>query len=356
MPFITVSNSKKLIKKIDQLYLSEIEEKIYDVNIDFFSEKEITFLKGIREFLRDPEKFSLEYYKPIEVKDSLNYIYPEKQPSFHDDENCSRLKSDFINYEIPYEIKARGITEVEKFRAWWHQNQHLLLEGENEKYVYKLQATFFIKEEINPNSIVINNSGTEKTKNKTLIEIKHELDKLLNEAQIYYQNNSEKQLLIKRFGKLTFLAYVKGNIFTNDSGLNDDDLKKFLKEYDEKFKKPIKNLLIDYYRLLYNPNMIFSQSILETLGFKKCLSCHITNSEVLPKQENSNESKFIKLQRDLKTVTCPGSNCPIKNECFRFLVLNSSKYENRASLTKIYYKDGKCRFFFKRYDWQLREE
>lgn len=67
----------------------------------------------------------------------------------------------------------------------------------------------------------------------------------------------------------------------------------------------------------------------------------------------NNNDNFSKLKKNIKTITCSGENCQIKNECFRFLVLNSSKYENRASLTKIYYENGKCRFFFKRYDWQL---
>jgi len=46
-----------------------------------------------------------------------------------------------------------------------------------------------------------------------------------------------------------------------------------LRMYDEKFKKPVKDLLIEYYRLLHNPEMTFSGTLLDKLNFRPCGHC-----------------------------------------------------------------------------------
>ena len=68
---------------------------------------------------------------------------------------------------------------------------------------------------------------------------------------------------------------------------------------------------------------------------------------------SGNNDNFSKLKKNIKTITCSGENCPLKNDCFRYLILNSTRYKNRAMLAKIHYENGKCPFFFKRYEWQL---
>ena len=100
MAYVTISNSKKMIRKLDAITLDSIAEEIYMRDIYFFSIRERANLKGIRELFRDPEGFGLGYYKPIAVTDSLKYVFPEKQPSYHRDSNCERLNSHYRNYEI----------------------------------------------------------------------------------------------------------------------------------------------------------------------------------------------------------------------------------------------------------------
>ncbi len=276
MAYITTSNSKKLVKTLNDATLYEIETSIYKKEIYFFNKKEIAILKGIREFIRDPENFRLKYYTPIVIKDSYMYVYPEKQPAYHKDDSCQRLKSNFINFYIPEEIRQRGNEAIIEFRKWFDENKHFL-EEDAKNFTYKMQAKFFIKTEINPKSIELPNSGYKVFDNYSLEEVERQIDNLLKAAGSYYRENPDKQHLIRRFQKLTFLAYVYGDIYNNDSGLNDSDLKKFLKMYDEDFKIPVKELLIEYYRLLYNPDMTFSDTLLDKLGFKPCASCFNNN-------------------------------------------------------------------------------
>lgn len=272
MPYITTSNSKKLVRTLSEISLNEIEIAVYKKDIYFLHRKEIAMLKGIREFLRDPDNFSTQYYKPLEVRDSFKYVYPETLPSYHKDNTCERLHSKFINFEIPFEIVERGEGEVKKFRVWFSEFKNLL-ETDGKKFIEKLQAHFSINREMSLKSYERPNSGAEEKENYSVSDLEKKIDDLLKEAGKYFKANPEKQAIIKRFGKLTFLAYVHGNIYTNDSGLNDDELKAFLKMYDEKFKKPVKELLIEYYRVLHNPDMTFDGTLLDKINFRPCGHC-----------------------------------------------------------------------------------
>ena len=107
-----------------------------------------------------------------------------------------------------------------------------------------------------------------------------EIDNLLRAAGSYFRNNPSLQQIIRRYQKWTFLAYINRSKFINNSGLSDDEFIKFLKYYDTEFKKPVKELLIEYYRIKFNPKMTFEGTILQQLGFKMCESCLLDNNNV----------------------------------------------------------------------------
>jgi hypothetical protein len=162
---------------------------------------------------------------------------------------------------------------VKEFRKWFLENIDLLKTDEVETFIFKMQAKFLITREINPNSIDYSNSGSEEIINYSVQEIENQIDDILRAAGRFFCDNPALQNVIRRFQKLTFLAYVEGNIYTNDSGLNDKELKDFLRMYDAKFKKPVKELLLHYYRLLFNPDMTFSDTLLDKMGFRPCGNC-----------------------------------------------------------------------------------
>ena len=100
----------------------------------------------------------------------------------------------------------------------------------------------------------------------------------------------EKKEIIRRFQKYTFLAYSSNDIQNNNTKFSDETIKKFLKQYDIHFKRPIKDLLIEYYRVLYNPDLKFEGNLLEQLGFKPCRNCHIENNQKLSTESNDNDT------------------------------------------------------------------
>ena len=273
MAYITVSNSKKLLRRIDLKKFEDLQGQVYKNEIYFLSNREKSMLLGIREFLTNPEKFTAEFYNPIEVNDTLRYVYEEQQPAYHVDSSCPRLQSSFHNFVIPEEIKTQGHEKILEFRRWFKENSYTL--DKPDVFVMRLNARWGIV--TNPQAINYSNTGTEDFSNLSLHDLENKIDNILRDAGKYYRENPEKQQLIKRFGKLTFLAYIQGDIYKNDTGLNDQDLKDFLRFYDETFKHPVRELLIHYYRVLHNPEMTFDGLLLEKLNFRACGACHGKN-------------------------------------------------------------------------------
>ncbi len=273
MAYITVANSKKIIRKLDEVQLDSVAESIYKRDIFFFSRRESANLKGIRELFRDIDNFLLNFYKPIEVKDTYRYVYPETQPAYHKDDTCGRLNSNFQNIEVPITIQEKGENEVTKFRDWYKETT--FKEDDPKDYIKKLQLKFPYVEAINPRAIDYSNSGAELKKDYSLNELEGEIDELLRRADEYFEDNLNLRDIIRRYQKLTFLAYVKGPLKSNQSGLDDEQLKAFLRSYEEGFKTPVKERLIEYYRILFNPSMTFDGTLLEKLGFRRCKSCEM---------------------------------------------------------------------------------
>lgn len=290
MAYITKSNSQRILRKINLKDIPEISGEVYKKPIYFLSKWETKYLLLMKTLLKEPEKFAIEVYHPIVNKDTFQYIFETNQPSsYHSNKSCERLTSKFKNFEIPFEIKARieenGIKEgksteeIEKlvhlqvsyFRSWFKDNFDLF-QNDTEGFLKKLDVRWNVQRNIN--EVERDNSGIEQIENLNLAQLELEIDKIISEAGKYYVNNIDKQSLIRRFQKLTFLAYRKDRIVNNDTELNDEDLKSFLSYYDQNFKKPVKELLLQYYRIKYNPDLSFEGQLLERLNFRLCSVCN----------------------------------------------------------------------------------
>lgn len=204
MAYLTKSNSLKIIARIDFKQIGNLEGEVYIKPIYFFSDYEKKNLLGLKELLKDPEKFIREYYIPIETKDSFIYIFEGGQPAYHFKSDCERLNSNYKNFEIPQEILDKGKDEVLKFRAWFKENQYLL--DKPDVFVARIQMAFGVV--MNPKAIDYENSGVEEKENLNLEELEKRINKYIFDAGQYFNNaNQEKKEIIRRFQKYTFLAY-----------------------------------------------------------------------------------------------------------------------------------------------------
>lgn len=286
MAYLTKSNSLKIIARIDFKQIGNLEGEVYKKPIYFFSDYEKNNLLGLKELLKDPETFIQEYYVPIENTDNLRYVYEGGKPAYHSKPDCERLNSNYRNFEIPEEIREKGKEEVLRFRSWFKENQYLL--EKPDVFVARLQMAFGVT--MNPKAIDYENSGVEVKENLNLEELEKRINKFISDAGQYFNKaDQEKKEIIRRFQKYTFLAYSNKDIQNNNTRFSDEAIKKFLKQYDVHFKRPIKDLLIEYYRVLHNPDLKFEGNLLEQLGFRPCGACHNDNNPSAMNLTTNNE-------------------------------------------------------------------
>lgn len=272
--YITKSNFNSIITGLEKIPIDKFipNDPIYKTPVFFISKKEEERILGQKFFLEYPNDVFLTYKKKGKV-DTHKYIYEGNQSSYHNNINCDALNSNFSNYEIPEEIRIEGENHIKNFRKWFKENYHLYVE-KPDLWAFKLQIAFSLS--YIPTPIQRGNSGTTELENLDLKELEKRIDDILATSVKFYNDNPDKQKIIQKFAKYTWLAKKGEPIHDNNTKLSDDDLKSFLNEYDFKFKKPFKDLLLHYYMIKYNPDLAFDGLLLEQLGFKPCGKCCIS--------------------------------------------------------------------------------
>jgi len=272
MAFITKSNFNSIFYELEFVMKDDtnLNFSLYKKEFYFLSKIEQATLANQREVLKSPENI-IKIYKKLKRVDTFTYVFEGLTPAYHKDKLCPNLGSKFINFQIPLPIREKGESEVLRFRSWFKENGHYL-ETKPDLFIAKLEIAFDVK--INPEAIEIENSGIKEIENLNLNQLEERINDYLRAASKFYNDNPDKQQIIRRFQKLTFLYKRKDAITGNDTNLSDRELKSFLKEYDIKFKKPVMDLLLQYYMVQYNPELDFDGKLLEQLGFKPCIQCH----------------------------------------------------------------------------------
>lgn len=177
--------------------------------------------------------------------------------------DCTALKQDYVNYEVPVEIIGRGDDTVRAFREWWESEEQLL--NSNEGRFFELMSVRWLL--INPpsmQSITADNSGIRMLENPDIAGVEMEIDETIKSMNEIRKNNL---LLIKDYGKRTF-AVRKGTV-----SIESTSDRKVLDGWDSK-KESLKRKLRLFFQLRFNPDLEISGSVLDSLGFKKCKQCH----------------------------------------------------------------------------------
>lgn len=141
-----------------------------------------------------------------------------------------------------------------------------------EVFVARLRSRWGIV--TNPKAINRDNSGSTFIENLTIEELEEKIDGLIKEAGRFCNESDKNKKILKRFSKFTFIAYTDVDIQNNDTGYSDEEVKGLLKDYDKQYKRPLRNYLIEYYRLKHNPEINMEGYLLERLGFNPCGHCH----------------------------------------------------------------------------------
>ena len=176
--YITKQNFNKILPLKERIIIPDEKtlDTVYKKSLrGILSTPEVGLLYILKEFYSNKE-FALERYKKIRVEDNKKFVYVSRNPSYHYDINCKNLSSDFVNFEIPEEIKARGDHEIFLFREFYKKNSHLLKE-KNDIFTMRLKIEFKLAN--TPSKVEFDNSGRKEVTNIDLNELEKQIDKLI---------------------------------------------------------------------------------------------------------------------------------------------------------------------------------
>ena len=257
--YITKSNGLKIVSDLGLNGTKEEFECLYDKSISFIlSTPELNLLHIYKKLCSHP-KDAFSAFKKVQKRDTKQFVWEGGSPAYHYTKNCTRLNSEFTNLTIPIEIQEKGDFEIEKFRIFVKEFKGLLEQNES-KFLDKLEVHFLLKNR--PKSVKFHNSGVEGFVNYDLSELKEKIDKVIDSSIGFMNSDKETLKLIK------------------SKGFGTHKLKE-AKDPDHKlytwhnFKIELKELLRQYYRVRFNPELKFEKSILDQIGFHPCKECKL---------------------------------------------------------------------------------
>ena len=268
--YITRANSMKILRKLDFSKM-DLSGDVYNRPLFFLNKKEEQALLAYKEFVMNPERFVEEIYQKVEVVDNYRYVFEGESPCYHRREDCEHLHSEFRNYEIPQAIRDRGIEWIERYRTWFKENLYLL-DGREDVLEMRIYTAFGIH--VKAKEIVKENSGVRSIVNYDLDELEERIDDLIKKAGKYYYASPKHTKILKQYSKYAFLGAYSEPLYNNTTGYSDEVVKDFLVDYEERFKRPIIELLYNYYRVKFNPELEMEGYLLDQLGFRPCIHCH----------------------------------------------------------------------------------
>lgn len=270
MAFITEHNSRRILRSLD-LNKIDITQVIYKQKIYFLNRRECASLLAYKDLMMHPEETIHEMYVKVELKDNERFVFNEQHaPCYHNNQDCEKLRSEYTNWLIPDAIIAKGPIAVERFRSWFKQNIHLL-DADPDVFQMRIFMAFGVR--VRLEEIKFANSGVVEKTNWDLDTLEDAIDARLREAGRYYYASDKNTVILRQYSRATFLAHSSAPLADNNTGFSDADVKAFLLDYENQFKHPIINMLYDYYRLKFNPELEMEGNLLDMLGFKPCSSC-----------------------------------------------------------------------------------
>ncbi|MBO7277317.1 MAG: hypothetical protein J6U84_05090 [Bacteroidales bacterium] len=287
--YITKANFRRIIHEIETpedfklddiiLWLSPNGSDFYSEDESclfskMFSKKEKTDILVFKACCKGDYELFKNFYKKIEEPDdSFTYVESEKSPSYHRDNNCIAMKSDFKGILIPQEIHEQK--KEEEFRQYWYDNTKLR-EEKPDIFLKRINEKFSLKVSIKSNEIVSRpNSGVHIVcDNRSILEINNNISRVFKELITYIEEDRDKRLYIcMNFGYLSWLGDKKSEINTVlPSWCTQEEVKDILSKLHF-YKKTIKRELENLYIRKYIPDLNLEDSLLKSLGFKPCYVC-----------------------------------------------------------------------------------
>lgn len=296
MAFITTAVYNKLVRSKGN-HTTKVPNDLY---------QELEYHFGISQVLSQYELGLLNEHIRIcssvyEEENKKLFLYPKQDQflyvfetigayKYHLFEDCIYLNNDFNNYEVPEEVRERGVELVSQYRDWFVGNGFDKIQGDEKdiisKITFRYNTSFAPKNGLPPlnesNELIVSlKNSTYKNSQKyySLVKVQSKIKKYSHQFKIQFSNKTILNLM-----KYSHYVYFsKSDIESKVSELTSDV---FLKNYGfekliEKFKEAnrIKYVIIEELKLYINfrcgfKSNNFLREVLESYGLVCCKSCY----------------------------------------------------------------------------------
>jgi hypothetical protein len=210
------------------------------------------------------ESFSIyvdKIFTKIQGGKRKKYIIEVNPPKYHITLNCNGLGKILENpYLLPKEISDE---QQDEFCIWFNQNQKLFERNLN-TYIEGLWTKFGIKcNSLPEKGSSKNNSGKRKIINASEDQLKKHIDRLIDDVLSIYKKDTFTRKTIDTYGDET------NNL--KKLSVNEDEYN-ILIDWDNR-KKELKDTIINYFQVKFNPNLEFDKKLLDGLDFQPCKFC-----------------------------------------------------------------------------------
>lgn len=273
--YITSSNAKRFINQVSLIDIDKTEE-IYKIEFRWFNSYEIKDLLAFKLLYKNPEDFFKKYIKVKPISKNDNSFVGTK-PAYHNIQNCEKLLSNFIKIKIPNKILVQGDKKINEFKVWDKDNSYLK-SNQLDLFLNMMKKQFNLIE--TPEIEEFKNSGVEKKEDLNLNDLEIKIESLINAANNFYKKNSKNKIILDHFGVNSFIWKAEKEPYVNNTQYSNSEIWEILKEFDLNYKIHISELLKEYYKVKYNPELKFEGQLLEQLGFVPCWTCHKRDSDI----------------------------------------------------------------------------
>jgi len=277
-------------REIDlELFTKEVynNPKIYNI----FNKLEVNYLFVYKQLLENPEKFQTEYYQEVPERQDTKRMVFEKagKLKYHLDNKCQLIHNNFIDFNIPKDIKELGDEVIQEYRDWFKAKGYADAYYNNQLDITKVVFDYNMKFPPKYNIPVLNENY------KLITDIKNSNDQRTDEMFDYdtFLNNLEHLEKIHEnafsckttriLSKFDYLldksdAEIKlkiselfSDVFIDNYGM--DRLKNLFKQAKSVKYDILKNL-IEYFKWTYKLKEKYFQTItLENFGLVCCGGC-----------------------------------------------------------------------------------
>lgn len=344
MVYITQSNAKRILKDMDTYPFRKDVLKIKFIQLNFLSKWEKESLAAYLCLCQDPKRFA-EVYRVLDKRVNYDAVFTGGVSCYHSKKDCTRLTAPYFNIDIPKSIFDQGIDAQKEFRKWVKDNQELY-HSNIEQFNKLLKEKYGIRK---LTEVKIENTGVYSIENLSAEELLAKCQEIRN-SYLEWKNSSKKNTAVMDAykGKL-YLAKKEDPLPEKIEGVSDKVAKKILLKCDTDFKKPFIHYLQEYYRIKYNPDLVFDKKVLDQLGFKPCSECcknaiednkqkTKTDSAVKKEQEGNSISPVDKKRKQSETKNAKSPTSSVShgiNPNSKTITESVALYKQYKSIEKI---------------------